>query len=284
MTDLPETTEQTSLLRGIGRGLGAASRVLGAGAVALGQSAAGAYQSVDPDLRRQAFEAPVIGLMNLVPAPGFGARSAAEEPVSTYQRDALLIHGWNGHPSNFRAIQRYFTHATGRRAHAVDLRGSESLDAMTSRLRRDIAARAHHSPTKQVDLIAHSMGGIVARQALEDPSTREQVATFITMATPHSGSHLARLAATPFTRELRPGSPTMERLAAQDFWGNDQSPHLIALWSDADTTILPAASAAWEAAQTHHMEHYTHLSYLVQPASWRFLDRLLRRTTPDLTA
>ena len=279
----PADTGPSSLLQNIGRGLGLTGRALGAGASAIGRSAAWAYRSVDPDLRRQAIEAPVVGLMNLVPSPGADPRGADALEITTYQRDVILVHGWSGHPSNLRAIQRYFTHATSRRAHAVDLRRAGDLDAMARELRQEIARRASRSPSQRVDLIAHSMGGLVCRLALEDPATRDRVATLITMATPHEGSHLARLAATPFTLDLRPGSPMMERLAAQSFWRDGDPTRLVSLWSDADTTILPATSARWEPARSYHMDNYTHLTYLVSPASWRFLDDLLRQTTPNLT-
>lgn len=276
MNDHDDATESNSVIQGVGRGLGVAGRALGAGASALGQSAAWAYQSVDPDFRRQAFEAPVLGLMNLVPRPRSKAPST--------QRDVLLVHGLAGHPSNFAAIQRYFNYAAGRPAYSLDLRRLDSLDAMALLLRDEIAARAAATPFRGVDLITHSMGGLVARLAMEDPATRDRVATLITMGTPHRGSHLARLATTPFVLDLRPDSPMMERLASQTFWKNGEPTRLIALWSEADTTVLPSSSAAWDVAERHHMEGYTHLTYLLKPASWRFLDRLLLANSPNLTA
>ena len=270
----------------MGSGVALTGRAIGAGATAMGRSASWAYQSVAPGLRRQLFQAPLLGLMGLVPTPRYDQNESAGDKRPSRHREVLLVHGLAGHPSNFRAIERYLTHVAGRRSRAIDLRDGDCLDEMAGHLRQTIAnltdCDGDDSPQK-VDLITHSMGGIVARLAMEDKATRARVATLITMATPHHGTHLARLADTPRTLDLRPDSPIMQRLAAQDFWDAPEGPRLFALWSRSDTTILPATSARWEAAQTHHMAKFTHLSFLLSPESWRFLARLLRLSTQNLT-
>ncbi len=286
MKNLDGKTGAASLWSNMGQGMIVAGRAVGAGATAVGRSAARAYRSVDPDLRRQLFQTPLLGLMGLVPTSRPDRDENSEEKSSSRHREIILVHGLAGHPSNFRAIERYFTHVAGRQSRAIDLRNLACLDEMAEKLRQtiaDLSGSNGDGTPKKVELITHSMGGIVARLAMEDRDTRARVATLITMGTPHNGTHLARLADTPRTLDLRPGSPIMERLASQDFWDASEGPQLIALWSQSDTTILPATSAQWEAAQTHQMAGFTHLSFLLSPESWRFLARLLRLSTPNLT-
>lgn len=286
MTKLDGETETTSLWSSMGRGMALTGRAVGAGATAMGRSTAWAYHSVAPDLRRQFFQTPLLGLMRLVPTSQHGRDETTEDNGPSRHRDIILVHGLAGHPSNFRGVERYLTHVAGRRSRAIDLRGMACLDEMAEQLRQTIADRCDangEGTPKQVDLITHSMGGIVARLAMDDPATRARVATLITMGTPHYGTHLARLAETPRTLDLRPDSPIMQRLASQDFWDSPEGPRLIALWSRSDTTILPATSAQWDAAETHHLADFTHLSFLLSPESWRFLARLLRLSTQNLT-
>ncbi len=283
MTELEYQRPPDTMWSKIGQTVLAAGNAVGAGAAALGRSAAGAYHFVDPDLRRQFFQAPLLGLMSLAPTQN-DIRSA-EQSVRR-ERPVLLVHGLGGHPRHFSAVQRYIKHVGGRYSKAVDLRDGASLEAMAQRMREHIAEATNsctsEAPNK-IDMITHSMGGIVARLALEDKATRKRVATLITMGTPHRGTHLARLADTPHIVDLRPGSTIVERLACQDFWHTSHGPRLIALWSHCDTTILPPESAAWEAAEAHEMANFTHLSYLLNPDAWQFLLRVLRTSTPNLT-
>ena len=273
----PERDEEASgFWSGVGDAVATVGRVVGSGASAVGRSVAGAYLAVDPDLRRQIFQAPLLGLMSIAPRSTPGVEAS-------HERDVLLIHGLGGHPCHFMAMRRYFAHVAGRQTHCADLCRADCLDEMARRLRariQELCERRRGDRPEKIDIIAHSMGGIVARLALEEAETRQRVATLVTMATPHGGTHLARLAATPRTLDLRPRSPVIERLQNQDFWDEPRGPRLVALWSESDTAILPPTSAAWEAAQTHQLPEFTHLSYLVSPASWRFLVRLLRTPVP----
>lgn len=271
--DANAPAKDETLWSGVGDALSIAGRAVGAGAVAVGRSVAAAYQAVDPDLRRQAFQAPLVGLMTLAPSP----QPAADEQDDR-RRPIIFVHGLAGHPGNFAAMRRYVAYRHGPETHTIDLRDAADFDDMAAKLGALIDQLSQaRSPTGpgQVDIVAHSMGGIAARLALDDPARRARVGTLITMATPHQGTHLARLAATPRTLDLRPGSSICERLDAQDFWSDDDAPRLIALWSRSDTTILPPDSANWPAAAAHHMDGFTHLSYLLSPVSWRDVFELL---------
>ncbi len=247
-----------------------AGRAVGAGTAAVGRSVASAYRAVDPDLRRQALQAPLVGLMALAP------RARRPQHARTDRRNPIIfVHGLGGHPTNFAAMQRYVAFAGGPATHSFDLRAATSLPEMADDLAELIAELSAATPSDKVDVVTHSMGGIIARLALDDVTIRRRVGTLVTLATPHRGTYLARLAATPRTLDLRPHSDICARLDRQDFWSDADAPRLVALWSRSDATILPPESAAWSAATCYHMDDFTHLSYLLSPASWRRVFELL---------
>lgn len=73
--------------------------------------------------------------------------------------------------------------------------------------------------TTEVDVVGMSMGGIVARAAaalpLDGGQRRLRIARLFTLATPHRGARLAaRIALDGAARDLRPGSPLIDRLNA----------------------------------------------------------------------
>lgn len=74
--------------------------------------------------------------------------------------------------------------------------------------------------TTEIDVIAVSMGGLVARTAatlpLENASKRLKIARLFTLATPHRGATLTRMGTfDQAARDMRPGSAFLDRLNAQ---------------------------------------------------------------------
>jgi triacylglycerol lipase len=245
----------------------AAWSVIKRGATSVGRSIADAYHAVDPDVRRHAFQLPLAGLSLLVPRP----RPVDALPPDGY-RPVIFVHGLGGHPGNFFALKTYFAGRGRTRTYVVDFGNASSFDVMVSHLRNvidEVVERNALGDDEKVDVVAHSMGGLITRLVVEDPEQRERIANLVTLGTPHVGSHLARLAATRLTIELRPGSETMRRLKAQDFWGHEESPLLTAFWSPSDTVVLPAESAKFPAGRTIEVAGVTHYGYLIDPSVWR---------------
>lgn len=237
------------------------------GAGAVGRSVVDTVRIVDPDLRRHAYQLPLLGLTLLVPRP----KLIDSLPDDGY-RPIVFVHGLGGHPGNFFAVKSYFASRGRTRTYVVDFGNAESFDVMVAHLRDvidQIVERNELHDEDRIDVVAHSMGGLITRLVVDAPEYRRRVANVVTLGTPHAGSHLARLGATRLILELRPGSETMSKLDAQDFWGQEESPLLTALWSPADTVVLPAESAKFEGGRTLEIEGVTHYGYLLMPSVWR---------------
>jgi triacylglycerol esterase/lipase EstA (alpha/beta hydrolase family) len=94
----------------------------------------------------------------------------------------------------------------------------------------------------QVDVLAHSMGGLCARWGIERLDGAAEVDDLVTLGTPHQGSRLAYLGlATAGGRAMVPGSPFLRDI------NGDPVPDGVdytAVWSAADEAIRPATNAA----------------------------------------
>lgn len=245
-------------------GLGLVGRQVGRAAVQASKAAAQAWDAVDPDLLRHAAQLPVMGLTLLGPSH----RPLAPLPDDGY-RPILFVHGLGGHRSNFAPMRLWFRLHGRSRTYAVGFRPELTLDEMAIQLRVAIAEALTGNglaPEAQVDLVSHSMGGIIARLALEDAATAQRVAHLVTLGTPHAGTQAARFARTPHIRDLRPDSAIMARLATQLPW---RGPPLTSLWSHSDLLLLPASTALVEGAENIEMPAFTHYSYLLDVASAR---------------
>jgi pimeloyl-ACP methyl ester carboxylesterase len=107
-----------------------------------------------------------------------------------------------------------------------------------ARVFRDILAWE----TAPVNIIAYSMGGLVTRAALAGrPMPNLKRVVFLHV--PHHGTEMARLAPLPATRQMRPGSALLKRLALQP-WNVET----LNVWCPGDLIVVPGSRARWESA------------------------------------
>jgi triacylglycerol lipase len=130
----------------------------------------------------------------------------------------------------------------GWRALAVTLKpnnGSVTLEQSADELRRFIDAEL--GPRRSLDMVAYSMGGLVARYYAQRLGGLARMKHFVTISTPHHGTGTAYLEPLPGVREMRPGSPFLEDLDRDA----DRLAQLsvTSIWSPLDIVISPAASS-----------------------------------------
>ncbi len=276
--DSEEEEKQASFWSTVGRSLliagSATGRTLAHWSQQAGQSIAETYQAIDPDVRRHIAQLPLMALTYL--SPGF--RKLESKPDDGH-RPLLFVHGLGGHSGNFVGMQLYFATMGRKRTYSVQFGRLGDLEAMAVHLRHCIhTVRANNQleAAQTVDIVAHSMGGIVTRLALEEPDTAKYVAQVVTLGTPHQGTHMARFAATQHIVSLRPNSAVLEKLERQIPWQEPPvRPPLVALWSHADVLILPAEGATLPGATNIEMPSYTHYTYLLHPQAWNKVYQLL---------
>jgi pimeloyl-ACP methyl ester carboxylesterase len=239
------------------------AQALGRTAGCVGGSIAGAYFFVDPDLRRELASLPLMALSAIGPR----TVRIAEKPADG-TRPVIFVHGLAGHRGNFRAMSAWFRANGRKQLYAVSLPRRHGADVHTEYLRRFIekVLAANGLPDGQVDLVAHSRGGIIARLALDDVATARRVAILVTIGTPHGGTATARYARSRQLDELRLESPVVARLKAQLPW---TGPRMVCLWSSSDVLVAPPANAQVEGAANIELDGLTHSQMLLWPAGWR---------------
>src|SRR4051812_41804877 len=151
---------------------------------------------------------------------GFRDRGLLEmgrpDKPSTIETPVLLVHGYGANKSNWLFIRRYLNQAGFGRVNALNY---NPLTADIPELAERCATRADelraHFGTEQVHVIGHSLGGIIARYAVQVLGT-QGVGVCITVASPHAGVRLARYGSPVATlsplasgMQLRPDSAVM---------------------------------------------------------------------------
>ena len=111
----------------------------------------------------------------------------------------------------------------------------------------------------EVDLIGHSMGGVVGRYYVSLAGGDGIVRHLITIGSPHGGTEISAVGIGHPTRELVLGSKLMVRLAAAPPPAHTK---VTVIWSDADALVPGAHQLAFPGAEVIRYEHLGHVALL----------------------
>jgi triacylglycerol lipase len=225
------------------------------------------FRSLDKDVYRHLMEIPLLAF-SLIPQK--------KEKMSSRSVDSstpvIFVHGMGGNRAHFLPMEIYFKLCGIKNTYRVDLSGADSVKRMAWRLSVYVQKVMRASGSSQVDIVAHSLGGIVSRIAIENYGLGSNVRTLITLGTPHQGTYSARFADTKASNELRPGSVLVKRLQKM---GWPKGVRGVNFWSRNDVVILPAESALVEGLEQIDFSPSTHFGYLCRPTSWETVYNVL---------
>ncbi|WP_165492106.1 esterase/lipase family protein [Egibacter rhizosphaerae] len=165
---------------------------------------------------------------------GAPAGAAADMPV-------MLVHGYVHNRSAFLVMSRALRRAGFRTVQGLNYNPLvHDLDQIAALLDAEIARLRRRTGAPRVHLVGHSMGGIIARHYVQLLGGEDTVATCVTIGAPHRGSYSSYLGPGPAAAQLRPGSGYLRHLEET---ARPSQVRWIALWSDLDLMVVPAANA-----------------------------------------
>lgn len=226
----------------------------------IGRKLSEGYKFVDPDLRRHIFQTPLLIHTLLISRQ---EKMVAQEPDG--YPPLVFVHGMGGNRGNFYLLAKYLSIQGRKRSYKIHFPNSLSIEEMARLLASFVEKVKELNNEEKVDIVAHSLGGLVARLAMADLNLGDSVNTFITLGTPHKGTFPARFATAQKLMDLRPGSDLIKHLEKT---GLPPGVRCVSFWSRSDLFILPPESAALEKSEQIEATGFTHYSYLLDPASW----------------
>ena len=136
-----------------------------------------------------------------------------------------------------------------------------SIDHFARQLAGRVDEACHAAGTGKAIIVAHSMGGLVARAWIARLGGAARVARLVTLGSPHHGSALARGFPARWAAELQRGSDWLQQLAADGARAGVDVP-VTSIYSRADEFIAPQESARLEGARNIALERLGHLELL----------------------
>ncbi|WP_369030647.1 MULTISPECIES: esterase/lipase family protein [Streptomyces] len=181
----------------------------------------------------------------------------------------VLLHGFIDNRSVFVLLRRSLAQHGRQQVESLnyspltcDIRTAAEL---LGRHIEEICRRTGHP---QVDIVGHSLGGLIARYYVQRLGGDFRVRTLVTLGTPHSGTRVAPLAdAHPIVRQMRPGSQVLEELRLP---APGCRTRFVSFWSDLDQLMDPPETACVDhpdlLAQNVQVTGVGHLALPVHPA------------------
>lgn len=192
-------------------------------------------------------------------SPGLSPARASRRPV-------LLIHGVACNHSAWNAWRARLERSGFAPVRVVDLEPPlADIEVHAARLEREVRVLFRESGGCKVAIIAHSMGGLVARAVLRRVGP-EIIERIVTIATPHHGTVLARfLRWPPPLQQMCPKSSWLNALNAQEESGTPVP--ITSIYSLEDNLVVPARSAALRHARLIELRGVGHMGVLSSPSA-----------------
>ena len=191
-------------------------------------------------------------------------------------RGVVFIHGyicnrglWNPWMRRLRKLDRAFV--------AVSLEPVfASIDDYVVQIERAVH-RIETATGLAPVIVAHSMGGLVARAWLRSRAAHkrsdgtEEAARLITIGTPHRGTWLAGAAMAANARQMRMDSAWMTALAARE---PSTLPGLItSWWSECDQIVYPPPTAVFPGSEAKQLRGVGHIALTAREEIWNEIRR-----------
>jgi triacylglycerol lipase len=156
----------------------------------------------------------------------------------------LLVHGMVDNRSVFTVLRRSLRRRGFGRVHTVNYSPLTSdVRAAARSLGRAVESLCEQTGYERVHVIAHSLGGVIARYHVQRLGGDARVHTLVTLGTPHGGTQAAHLLPLRLGRQLRPGSEIIEELSRPVY---ECRTRFVAIWSDLDQLVYPKRNARIE--------------------------------------
>jgi len=204
----------------------------------------------------------------------FGIRSPRRRtPRARDQRTVVLVHGYLANRSTLFPLAAY-----------LRLRGLKQIlqfnyDSRAGVERGALGLRAflrQHVRGGRIDLVGHSLGGLVARVYVQELGGSRRVDRCVTLGTPHRGTYNSYWLWSRVGGELRPDSQLLARLGASR--SAMQGVRFLSLIAGSDNLVIPRVFASHE--QEIVIQDVGHLSMLFSPTVLRLVGDYLAKPDP----
>lgn len=195
--------------------------------------------------------------------------SLKRTPRKREQRTVVFVHGYLANRASFLPLAAYLRLVGV--GHMLSFNYSSSLGVENAAIALQKYIR-NHVRGGRVDLVCHSMGGVVARYYIHLLGGKRRVDRCITIATAHRGTYSSYWIASKVGRELAPDSELLARLDLHQSRANKVK--YTSIVGGSDNIVLPRKFAVGS-EDIVHIPDVGHVGLLFSPTVFQTVARRL---------
>ena len=200
----------------------------------------------------------------------------ADPPAGGMLVPVLAVHGYLSNRGMMRPLVNAMDRA-GAEVHTLNFRGLfGSIEPLVDQLETEVARLLAASGHRQVVLVCHSMGGLVARAWLARHGP-ERVARLVTVASPHHGTAIAKLGMGANATQMRRGSDFLRALETAE-GGRGPACPTTSIYSVHDNLVAPQDTSRLPRATNVALHGWGHVGIIAAPPLHASVLAALRET------
>jgi pimeloyl-ACP methyl ester carboxylesterase len=192
-----------------------------------------------------------------------GPRASPPEFPAEERIPVVLVPGFALNSGSMAMLALYLRRCGWRWVHAINNRPRNTTVPILARnLAHHVEELCAASGAEQVDLVGHSMGGIIASYYVNALGGGARVRRIVTLGTPWKGTRTWVFGWFREAHDLRPGG---------DVLGAAVPPTVptTSVWSRSDAVVLPPTNSVVPGVRSVHLPQVAHLEMLFNGRAWR---------------
>lgn len=206
----------------------------------------------------------------------FGLLNIKSQDLRRGETPVLLLHGLFDNRASWFWFKKQLKQRDINNVITLNLSSWHSEEVLTELLSKRIDELRHQLGVNKVNLVGHSMGGIVARNYIQLRGGESKVDKLVCLGSPHAGSKLATFSVSPLGKHLIPGSAFMQRL------NSAQQPQQVVttnIYTKKDNMVLPNGSCHLSWGHNIELDDMGHTSLIYRTAAVEATSTALKKVT-----
>ncbi len=215
-------------------------------------------------------------LLTIIMRPFGWINSGLPETGRSDRPPVILLHGLFQNRSCLFWLQFRLHSAGYLQTISINTSPWRDIETLTESLAKKVDELRIKMNVEKVVLIGHSMGGMIARNYIQNRGGAAHAYGMVTLGSPHHGSKLAPFAISPMGRRLLPGSEFLVKFNSEAW---PEQAKAVSIYTRYDNIVLPADSAKMSGAQNVELDGMGHTSLLFHPRSLQAVIKAVEHIT-----
>lgn len=195
----------------------------------------------------------------------------AKKQTAGPHHPVLLVPGYLMNRSSLWPLARHLRRRGWTWAIPINHTINTPIPTMAQRLSQQVDTLCQVSGFEQVDLVCHSMGGIVSTWYVNQLNGSGKVRRIITLGTPWKGTQMSRWGPGHEARDLAMDSTVIQQV-------QHPAVPVCAIWSTADELLIPSDVARCDGQENLELKQCGHMEMLLSPRVYRLVRQVLSQS------